>query len=114
MKSINYFRERNQGVKFFFFSEDKQYAIDFAKEYKIDSYFVNSEKSGLNDMYLMSLCRNNIIANSTFSWWGAYFNPNPDKIVTYPAKWFGVAKKDNDTKDLCPPTWTKVTDEKNI
>ena len=51
-------------------------------------------------MLLMSASNHNVISNSSFSWWGAYFNPNPDKIVTYPAKWFGVAKKDNDTKDL--------------
>lgn len=58
-------------------------------------------------MLLMSVCIHNIIANSSFSWWGAYFNQNPDKIVCYPARWFGPALH-HDTKDLCPPSWRRI------
>jgi hypothetical protein len=58
-------------------------------------------------MLLMSLCDHNIIANSSFSWWGAYFNARKDKIVCYPSIWFGPALRHN-TKDLCPPDWTKI------
>lgn len=58
-------------------------------------------------MLLMSLCHHNIIANSSFSWWGAYFNSNPDKIVCYPSVWFGEVTSHN-TKDLCPNEWTKI------
>jgi hypothetical protein len=58
-------------------------------------------------MLLMSLCHNNIIANSSFSWWSAYFNSWEDKIVCYPSVWFGEIVK-NDTKDLCPPEWVKI------
>ena len=53
----------------------------------------------------MSLCRHNIIANSTFSWWGAYLNDNVNKIVIYPEKWTGLT---NQTEDLFPNKWIIV------
>jgi len=58
-------------------------------------------------MLYMSLCHHNIIANSSFSWWAAYFNSHGDKIVCYPSVWFGE-KANNDTKDLCPDEWIKI------
>ena len=53
-------------------------------------------------MLLMSNCNHNILANSTFSWWGGYFNSNPNKIVIYPEKWIGLTNK---TEDLFPKNW---------
>jgi hypothetical protein len=57
---------------------------------------------------IMSLCKHNIIANSSFSWFGAYFNSREDKIVCYPDVWFGYAFSHN-TIDLCPTTWYKIS-----
>jgi hypothetical protein len=58
-------------------------------------------------MLLMSLCRHNIIANSSFSWWGAYFNNNVSTIVCYPDKWFGN-QVTHDTTDLFPDYWNTI------
>jgi hypothetical protein len=65
---------------------------------------------GLKDweqMLLMSMCNHNIIANSTFSWWGAYLNNSQDKIVCYPENWFGP-RAGHDTSDLFPKDWNKI------
>lgn len=58
------------------------------------------------DLYLMSQCRHNIIANSSFSWWGAWLNDNPEKIVIAPKKWFNKGPKD--TYDLYPEGWIVI------
>jgi hypothetical protein len=73
----------------------------------IQFHFVRDTIADWQQMLMMSVCDHNIIANSTFSWWGAYFNSNPSKIVCYPSIWFGPGVS-HDTCDLWPETWNKI------
>lgn len=106
LEAIRKIRERIPGAEFFLFTDD----IEWAKEnFKIDGLtFVSREftRNHIQDLYLMTQCHHNIIANSSFSWWGAWLNNNPDKIVIAPKKWFN--KGPRDTQDLIPEGWTKI------
>ena len=68
---------------------------------------VNDDIDDWKQMLIMSVCSHNIIANSTYSWWGAYLNQNEDKMVYYPNKWFGKSLQHN-TRDLFPSNWVNV------
>lgn len=65
----------------------------------------NKGADSFNDMRLMSLCQHHIIANSSFSWWGAWLNPSPEKIVIAPAQWFANGR---DASDLVPKQWLRM------
>lgn len=105
-KAIAALKERVGEMEIFVFSDD----MDWAKENISTEFpmtFVNHPgRQDYEDLYLMSLCRHNIIANSSFSWWGAWLNINPGKAVVAPARWFNESNAD--TKDLLPPEWLKV------
>jgi hypothetical protein len=66
----------------------------------------NPPDKGHDDMRLMSLCRHNIIANSSFSWWGAWLNDNPNKLVIAPKAWFN--DKSHNTVDVVPKSWIQL------
>jgi hypothetical protein len=72
-----------------------------------NKYFLTSGVDWM-DMYIMSMCGDNIICNSTFSWWGAYLNENKNKKVIAPTKWFGPAYADWDTSDIYAKDWIKI------
>ena len=85
---------------FLIFSDD----ITWCKRYFTGPQFEFIEnEEDIIDLLLMSRCSNHIIANSTFSWWGAWLNPNPEKIVLCPARWYGpgiTANPEQDARDL--------------
>jgi hypothetical protein len=82
-------------------------AIESIKEiYNISIIVCDYNVPDYEQLLLMSLCSHNIIANSTFSWWGAYFNNATNKIVCYPSIWNGSS---NNVKDLFPESWIKIS-----
>lgn len=113
--SKKYYREAIKKIlsdtqvdRFIVFSND----IDWVKE-NLNGYFENIEicyvdwnkgQNSYRDMQLMSLCTHNIVANSSFSWWGAWLNRNPNKIVIAPSKWINL-KEDT---DIIPSSWIKI------
>jgi hypothetical protein len=91
-------------VTFIVFSDD----IQWCKEnFKDGNFIFVEDEQDYVDLWFMSLCNHNIIANSTFSWWGAYLNNNKHKTVIAPSTWFGQDLKLS-TKDLIPATWIKI------
>lgn len=104
--AINYFQSRHTDCSFFVFSDEPAWAKENIS-FPLNSTFINHNtgKSSYLDMYLMSKCKHNIIANSSFSWWGGWLNRNPEKVVIAPKKWFN---SNVDTSDLLPETWIRL------
>lgn len=104
--AIDFMVDKLESPTFYIFSDDLEWAkANLNIQYP--AYFVdnNSGENAFQDLRLISSCKNQIIANSSFSWWGAWLNPNPNKIVIAPKKWFLVNK---DTSTLYPDGWIKL------
>lgn len=87
------------------FSDD----ITWCKEnLKNGNYIFSENKTAAEDLCSMSLCDHNIIANSSFSWWGAWLNQNSNKKVVAPQRWFGPAYVDKNTTDIYCEGWVKL------
>lgn len=101
--ALSYFTDKS--YNFIVVSDD----IDWAKSTfsGSDNFFVSESRNQFVDMCIMTQCNHNIIANSTFSWWGAWLNTNPNKKVISPSRWFGP-NVPLDTKDLYVPDWIVI------
>jgi len=112
--SLAYYRKAIKSIKdkvtnpiFYVFSDDPEWCKDNLTIAEKTTYIShNSGEKSWEDMRLMSHCKYNIIANSSFSWWGAWLNDNPTKIVIAPQKWFNDPSID--TQDVIPDSWLKM------
>jgi hypothetical protein len=104
--AFNYITERIESPYFFIFSDDIEWARkNISLNFPCQFISHNIGSKSYVDMQLMSLCKHNVIANSSFSWWGAWLNTNESKIVIAPSKWFAV---DTDVSDLIPSNWVSL------
>lgn len=90
--------------KFFVFTDDVGW-VSSQDIFRGATVCTASEDGSWNDMYLMSICKHNIIANSSFSWWGAWLNNNPNKIVVCPSTWFIDG---TEAPNLIPSSWVSI------
>ncbi len=106
-RAVAYIVDRVSDPTFFLFSDEPDWVrenLDLRASVRLVDH--NGPDAGSEDLRLMSRCSHHIIANSTFSWWGAWLNPNSDKIVVAPKQWF--ADDSLDTSDLLPASWVKL------
>lgn len=102
--AINYIAKKIEQPHLFVFSDEPEWAkVNLKTSFPATFVNHNTGQNDFEDMRLLSMCRHHIIANSSFSWWGAWLNRNEDKIVIAPRKWFNEYKAD--TKDLYPKDW---------
>jgi len=96
--------EQDGDVKFIVFSDDLEWCRGI---FAGDSYVVSDLRNPYTEMCAMSLCDDNIIANSSFSWWAAWLNSNPNKKIIAPSRWFGPLLNKN-TSDIYCKDWIKI------
>lgn len=103
-KAILYIREHIEGATFFLFTNDTDWVHENLYEEGMVIVDCNQGTDAIYDMYLMSQCDANIVANSSFSWWGAWLNQKNDKIVLAPHKW----RNRHDVRDMICEDWIKI------
>jgi glycosyl transferase family 11 len=111
LKAITMVAQRIGSAHFYFFSDDIQWVSENLLP-KIDNYTLVQHNTGdesWQDMALMSKCKHHIIANSSFSWWGAWLNPDKEKIVIAPKNWFSKKTSYFDDRDLVPWNWMRIS-----
>lgn len=105
-QSIKLILSKTTEAKFFIFSDDIDWCRNKFKREGNEFIYWNKGAASYIDMQLMSNCKHNIIANSSFSWWAAWLNNYPDKIVIGPEKW--VNDTHLNTTQLFPADWIRI------
>lgn len=110
LKAISLLTASEKEFRLFFFSDDSEWVKEQFGDLPYAKQFVdhNMAENSWKDMLLMSLCQHNIIANSSFSWWAAWLNANPNKKVIAPQKWFAKSEAEMNTSDLTPSEWIRL------
>jgi len=104
-KAIALVKSRVPAAEFFVFSDDTAWAEENIRRI-VPSVTVVQSGAAHEDLALMTMCKHAIIANSSLSWWGAWLNRNPDKIVCAPARWFADESKNSD--DRYAQGWLRI------
>jgi hypothetical protein len=111
IRAMTWFRQQLTRPVFFIFTDDwdwvRQNLPAGPEVVHVDH---NDEKADYEDLRLMTQCRHHIIAPSSFSWWGAWLNPNPDKMVLSPPHQRWLNFRNCDTSDVIPPSWVQMDD----
>jgi len=109
-KAVEYISKKIANSQFFIFSDDIPWVKKHLKfkDYPMKIISGNEGPNSFIDMSLMSNCKHNIIANSSFSWWGAWLNSNKKKIVIGPKRWFENDRMNAQTNDLFPKNWVRI------
>lgn len=109
--TIDYYKEAlsnfSNDREVIIFSDDPQWCNE-QELFSDDRFLVSESENPYVDLCLMSMCSDFIIANSTFSWWGAWLSKNDSKTVIAPSKWFGVNNLHHNLKDLFPENWKVI------
>lgn len=108
-KAIECIAKKISDPHFYIFSDDTAWVKqNLVINYPHTHVIINQGKSDFLDLWLMSLCRHHIIANSSFSWWGAWLGTNADKITIAPSRWANIPS--GDVYDIIPDGWIKIED----
>lgn len=105
--ALEHINSKTQVENIYVFSDDLKWAKENLSFITTPNYIdATGKDKDIIEFNLMKSCKHQIIANSSFSWWAAYLNPNPNKIIIAPQKWFN--KVNYNTKDLFPQDWVTI------
>lgn len=107
--AIKLIEEKCSNPVFYIFSDDINWAKENIKlNHPMVFVDINTDKTDYEDLRLMSNCKHNILANSTFSWWGAWLNQNPEKVIIAPQEWFADEERNKESVSIIPQNWIRI------